>query len=404
MIRVGFIINFSDASWTGGANYFTNLLHAITGSERIEPVIIMGRNTSPVILPEFPDVDKIHTDVGNPARKWLVRRAAEKLYGRHFVTEQFLRSHNIAVLSHSGHLGRRSRFPTIGWIPDFQHVRLPEFFSEQERQSRDRWFTQLADYCFRVIVSSEDARNDLEKFRPSAITKARILRFVSGLSNVPAVLEPRESLIRRHGIGAPYFHLPNQFWIYKNHAVVLDALKHARTRGRPMRVVATGNTQDSRRPGHFEEFMRRATEMGCAEEFKVLGLVSYADLIGLMRYSTALINPSLFEGWSTTVEEAKSLGKTIILSDIPVHREQAPENGRFFDPGSPTQLADRMIEVADGYSREREMAQFDRAQAELPHRIRSFAACFEEIVLDAVSGAREFSAQRLRSATARARK
>ena len=109
--------------------------------------------------------------------------------------------------------------------------------------------------------------------------------------------------------------------------------------------------KDSRRPGHFEEFMRRATEMGCAEEFKVLGLVSYADLIGLMRYSTALINPSLFEGWSTTVEEAKSLGKTIILSDIPVHREQAPDNGRFFDPGSPTQLADRMIEVADGYSR-----------------------------------------------------
>ena len=109
--------------------------------------------------------------------------------------------------------------------------------------------------------------------------------------------------------------------------------------------------------------MRRAAEMGCARSSRCLGLVSYADLIGLMRYLTALINPSLFEGWSTTVEEAKSLGKTIILSDIPVHREQAPENGRFFDPGWPrTQLADRMIEVADGYSRRaQEMAQFDRA-------------------------------------------
>jgi glycosyltransferase involved in cell wall biosynthesis len=405
MIRVGFIINLSDASWTGGANYFTNLLHAIAESERIEPVILMGSSTSPGILPEFPDIEKIDTDVGNPARKWLVRRAAEKLYGRHFITEQFLRSHNIAVLSHSGHLGRRSRFPTIGWIPDFQHVRLPEFFSEQERQNRDRWFTQLADFCFRVIVSSEDARNDLEKFRPSTIRKARTLRFVSGLRNVPAVLEPRESLFRRHGIDAPYFHLPNQFWIHKNHAVVLDALKHARTMGHPMRVIATGNTQDARRPGHFEEFMRRVTELGCAEEFKVLGLVSYADLIGLMRYSTALINPSLFEGWSTTVEEAKSLGKTIILSDIPVHREQAPEKGRFFDPGSPTQLAHRMIDVADSYSREREMAQFDRAQAELPQRIRAFAACFEQIVLDAVSGVdeSEFAAQTLRSTTTSAR-
>jgi glycosyltransferase involved in cell wall biosynthesis len=42
-----------------------------------------------------------------------------------------------------------------------------------------------------------------------------------------------------------------------------------------------------------------------------------------MRASTALINPSLFEGWSTTVEEAKSTGTPMILSDLGVHREQA---------------------------------------------------------------------------------
>jgi len=35
------------------------------------------------------------------------------------------------------------------------------------------------------------------------------------------------------------------------------------------------------------------------------------------------------------MEEARTLGKTIVLSDIPVHREQAPHQGVYFDPHEP---------------------------------------------------------------------
>jgi hypothetical protein len=40
------------------------------------------------------------------------------------------------------------------------------------------------------------------------------------------------------------------------------------------------------------------------------------------------------EGWSTTVEEAKSLEGPLILSDIPVHRVQASTVADVFDPRS----------------------------------------------------------------------
>jgi hypothetical protein len=36
-----------------------------------------------------------------------------------------------------------------------------------------------------------------------------------------------------------------------------------------------------------------------------------------------------------TVEETKSIGKTIVLSDIPIHREQAPASALYFDPSTP---------------------------------------------------------------------
>jgi glycosyltransferase involved in cell wall biosynthesis len=55
---------------------------------------------------------------------------------------------------------------------------------------------------------------------------------------------------------------------------------------------------------------------------RILGLINYVDVLFLMRSCVAVLNPSRFEGWSSTVEEAKSMGKRLILSSIPVHREQ----------------------------------------------------------------------------------
>ena len=69
-------------------------------------------------------------------------------------------------------------------------------------------------------------------------------------------------------------------------------------------------------------------------------MVPREDLYQLIRQSLAVLQPSLFEGWSTTVEEAKSIGKQIILSDLPVHREQVESGARFFDANDPNSLAE----------------------------------------------------------------
>ena len=57
--------------------------------------------------------------------------------------------------------------------------------------------------------------------------------------------------------------------------------------------------------------------------------MDYEDVFALIKFSKAVINPSLFEGWSSTVEECKSVGKNMILSDLDVHKEQYP-NAVFF--------------------------------------------------------------------------
>ena len=61
--------------------------------------------------------------------------------------------------------------------------------------------------------------------------------------------------------------------------------------------------------------------------------------MSLIFYSTAVINPSLFEGWSSTVEQAKMYNKKIVLSNINVHREQNPKYAFFFNSHDSNKLS-----------------------------------------------------------------
>ena len=76
----------------------------------------------------------------------------------------------------------------------------------------------------------------------------------------------------------------------------------------------------------------------------MLGKVSFGELVDLLRCSAVLIQPSRFEGWSTSVQDAKALGRPLICSDLPVHREQAPGALGFFGCDDPAALASVLVE------------------------------------------------------------
>jgi glycosyltransferase involved in cell wall biosynthesis len=71
-------------------------------------------------------------------------------------------------------------------------------------------------------------------------------------------------------------------------------------------------------------------------------MIPLAHVYALLRSAVALINPSRFEGWSTTVEEAKSFGVPMILSDLEVHLEQTNGLARYFGVDDASALADHL--------------------------------------------------------------
>lgn len=382
-LRVVFVINADFEEWLGGINYFKTLIDAIVElpDSRVMPVIFTGLGNERKVRELFPDVEVIASsllDAWTPG--WVLRNLFKRIFFKDFLLGRFFSKHRIDLLSHAGLSVSRSGIPTLCWIPDFQHIHLPRFFSSNEIAKRNRRFLQLCKMADGVIVSSQDAQKDLRNFYPQAAGNSFVLNFVptpgTGFEHISM-----QDLQEKYQVTHPYFHLPNQFWAHKNHQLVIDALRNLKAAGKDFLVVATGNTTDLRNPGFYDALMKQAADDGLFKNFRALGIVPYKDLMALMRYSVAVINPSLFEGWSTTVEEAKSMGKKVILSDIPVHREQNPERGIFVNPNDPEHLARALKTAVQEFDAETERQCAEKAKRELSDRRRAFARRYQEIVL-----------------------
>ena len=382
MIRVGFILEFAGNGWLGGTSYYRNLFSAIKDlpGRSIDPVLITSNRSVEAVKTQFPDMPVVRLPLLDaPSLVAKARRVMRVLSGRDVLLERALRSENIGILSHSGYSGRRSPVASIVWIPDFQELTFPGFFSRRELAARRRNASNCCRHASTVLLSSEAALSDLRQISAPGI-ETEVLQFVATVPSDQDML-PGERLRAKYGIAEKYFHLPNQFWIHKNHAVVLEALALLRQQGRATDVVATGNSADPRQPDHFSSLMATARRLGVDDLFKPLGVVPYHDLMSLMRNAVAVINPSKFEGWSTTVEEAKSMGKAILLSDIAVHREQNPDRAEFFPADDAPLLAEKMSVTWDRWDADADAQFVDRAVASLPGRRQAFARRYEDIVL-----------------------
>jgi glycosyltransferase involved in cell wall biosynthesis len=380
LIRVGIVLN---DSWAGGVSYTRNLLNAVTAAcaETIRPVLLAGTKVAEKQLSGFPDVEIVRTPfMDRGSIRWTSRKLLQTGLGEDPAFRQLAKRARLDVISHGGVLGRWANVPALCWIPDLQHRRLPRLFSAKERLLRDRTYRMQCRLGTLVIVSSEDARRDLIEFAPESAEKIRVLRFA-----VPAPRIAPTPLPQDIRLPPRYFHLPNQFWAHKNHEVVLRALAQAKSAGQPVHVVATGQTDDYRNPDFFPRLMKLAEELGVTDVFHVLGLVPLDALSKIMSGAMAIINPSLFEGWSTTVEEAKAMGKALVLSDIAVHREQAPEYGDFFEPHNPDALVAALRRASENFSEavDRQRQADARVLAEV--RLKQFGSEYARVVQDALS-------------------
>ena len=310
----------------------------------IYPVIFAGDD---IPEPDLEPFDKLQSVLvvrdSHFRRSGLVRRQISVLArGRDKYAEKLYSAHDInGVFENAFFHGARTKLPVLVWIPDFQHKQLPQLFSTRRYWKRDIGFRMQLAYRRNVLLSSADAEKDLRNFYPQYSGKTHILRFCAALPS--SILDLDFSALQaEYELPDKFIYLPNQFYFHKNHSVVIETLKVLRDAGENITVVASGSITGSPSSNSIDSIRRLIRKYEVGSNFRILGSIPYMHVLGLMLMSSATLNPSLFEGWSTTVEEAKALDVPLILSDIGVHLEQAHDQAQFFDPGNPIGLAERM--------------------------------------------------------------
>lgn len=363
----------------GGSNYQLNLAQSVAlyGGDNISLVIAVGEDVEDALIQPLRHIDRTtlvqSSAFNNCNQSYGLGRAI--LSGLDTAAWKVFASHGVtAVFEPARFFGWRLPVPAVAWIPDFQHRYMPHMFSGRDYWKREIGFRAQICTGRRILLSSKNAEADCIRFYPSAAGRTTVAQFTA---TVEKSLSYETARARANDLGLPeqFFFMPNQMWRHKNHGCVIDALALLKNQGRPLTIAVTGNESDKRAPEHVNELRSKIAAAGLANHFRMLGIQPYSTVQALMLSCTALLNPSFFEGWSTTVEEAKSLGIPLILSNIPVHQEQTGGRAIYFDPHSAQALASSLLQ-ARALSAEERIAARSAAAAETLQKSREFVASF----------------------------
>lgn len=334
-IKICFDINGSD-KWIGGIYYLKNIIFQMYSNEKIKNVfkaiIVCDKKYKNQFESILSDLNLFVYDKKSRIHRLMIMLMATKLcdhiYYYHKYKFDFL---NL--------LEKKA----IYWIPDFQECYYPQYFTQDELEKRHRQREMIARSTRPVVLSSKSAKNDFIKFFHPTNKYIYVVPFVSAIENEVVKLTDDFcfEVLKKYKLNNMKFVLiSNQFWQHKNHIVVFEAIAKAKSSVlfKDLTYVFTGELKDYRNTEYYNKLKKIIHDNDIEKQIKILGFIDRADQLALMHKAQLIIQPSLFEGWGTVVEDAKVLDKTIVLSDIPVHREQMNDKCLLFDANDPQDL------------------------------------------------------------------
>jgi len=388
--------NICTREWIAGCHYLKNLFLALKMQEAPPEIVLLNSGNvsddSQMLLPFVTDVLLYPPQraFGERVRFSLQTRIGANLGAESPMSALLRGAHVDAVFTTKSH-GKLPSTSSLVWIPDFQHLHLPHMFTPKEQEDRNTQYIKWAQEADTVILSSHNALEDFQAFDPVHAHKGRVLQFVAQIDAAVYAIDP-SFVCREYHLPEKFFYVPNQFWQHKNHEVVINALALLRETHPHITVVCTGNPHDYRQPRYFSDLLVKIARVGVQKQFLMLGMIPHPHIFSLMRQSLAILQPSLFEGWNTSIEETKSIGKMMIVSDIPVHREQNPPKSRYFDPKNPQALADVLIDISESRQAGPDTALEAQARAQFNQRAKAFGAQFMAIVQEALTATHQSAA------------
>ena len=344
--KIGILFSHNE-NWIGGTYYLLNLISSFNALDDKEKpqVIILSKNKSDFDVAKstnYPYLNYLNFVIPYNFFQRIVFRFLPDYSKRNFKT--YFSPKQFDTVFPYTYIEELKKIPQkVYWYPDFQEYYFPDFFTAMEIGLRKKMQSDVAESKRVLVLSSDSALKDFIKFHPEYSCKPKVVNFAVTHSVYDHL--DIETLKLKFGIDTEYFISPNQFWQHKNHVTILKAVKLLKEKQRKVLVVFTGKEYDYRNPDYTDDLKIFVKENELESDILFLGFIDRAEQLQLMKHAKAIIQPSLFEGWSTVVEDAKAMDQFVIASDIPVHRDQLKKNALFFSPTNEAELAEGILMI-----------------------------------------------------------
>jgi glycosyltransferase involved in cell wall biosynthesis len=217
-------------------------------------------------------------------------------------------------------LPRVERPPAVVSLLDIQHVFFPEFFSRAERLYRKVAYGSSLRRARKVIAISSHVKETLVARMGVEADKIEVIHLGLDHDLFRPGDEPREPLLL----------YPANPWPHKNHARLFEAFTRLRREHSQLRLVLTGSGLERLSP---------------PEGVEIRGRVPRQELASLYRRASALVFPSLYEGFGQPPLEAMASGCPVATSTAGSLPEVCGPAARYFDPTSVDEIVEAVLTV-----------------------------------------------------------
>lgn len=326
------ILRFEPARTLGSEVYLRSLLRALSKIVIEDKIIIAasekGVEWGKLIAPDFEWIPQAIPD--STVKKILTE--SKKI-------EKLAKSHNADVIFFPFNLMPKSSVPSVLLIHDL----VNEFYSRNFPLYRPLYF-QAVKMFVRKSIKRADNLITISHFIADELKKLKFVNAEQKVFVVPLASQRIFDKIKqptnikqdnRNIILQTGDHLPHKSHITGLKAMSLLSRNYPDLFNKLHLVLTGGYIQD--------KTLKKFVEKNNLENnITFLGKVSNEGLEWLMKNSSLIAFPTIYEGFGLGIIEAQLRGKPIILSDIPVLREVSGNQAVFFKPQNPIDMADKI--------------------------------------------------------------
>ena len=339
-LKLGIIFNFNPV-WMGGIIYILNVLKTLDFlNDEEKPEILLfyrpdlRKFVDQVKYPYFNAIEWVFPEVYKGyIKSWLILRNI-------FINDIIVQYELDGLFPISDYpVKTRTTVKLVSWIADLQHKYYPGFFSKRKIFDRNARIKLILRNTDNLVVSSHSVANDFAKFYSiRKEMKIHIFHFVSVIDDLSGL--NISDLKKKYSLPEKYFIISNQFHKHKNHKVLLKALVRLKEKGLIVHLAMTGRFPNATHSPYMQELHSIINDNNLQPQISMMGVIPRNEQLFLMKNSQSVLQPSLFEGWSTVIEDAISLQVPVIASSLPVNIEQLGTRGIYFEPHDDEKLAE----------------------------------------------------------------